>query len=73
MSKEVRYTDCIPSFSYTEGVDLGARIKVLSLLESMSSGVAVAAAAAGDASMLRNFLTSHPEEVHTLTWYLSLP
>ena len=59
-------SDCTPSFSYTDEVDLGAHIKVLSLLESTSSGVGVAAAAAGDASILRNFLTSHPQEVYCI-------
>jgi len=37
----------------------------------MSSGVGVAAAAAGDASMLRNFLTSHPQEVYCIAGLFS--
>ena len=56
-------SDCTSFLSHTDEVDLGARVKVLSLMESMRSEVGVAAAAAGDASMLRNFLTSNPQEV----------
>lgn len=50
---------------YADVVDFGVRLK-LSLMQGMSSDVVVTATAAGDASTLRNFLTSHPEEVHTL-------
>ena len=51
---------------YADVVDIGVRLKLLSLMQVMSSDVVVAATAAGDASTLRDFLTSHPEEVHTL-------
>ena len=51
---------------YADEVDFGVRLKLLSLMQGMSSDVVVTATAAGDASTLRNFLTSHPEEVHTL-------
>ena len=51
---------------YADVVDFGVRLKLLSLMQVMSSDVVVAATAAGDASTLRDFLTSHPEEVHTL-------
>ena len=51
---------------YADVVDFGVRLKLLSLMQVMSSDVVVAATAAGDASTLRDFLTCHPEEVHTL-------
>ena len=51
---------------YADEVDFGVRLKLLSLMQGMSSDVVVTATAAGDASILRDFLTSHPEEVHTL-------
>ena len=51
---------------YADVVDIGVRLKLLSLMQVMSSDVVVTATAAGDASTLRDFLTSHPEEVHTL-------
>ena len=47
-------------------MDIGIRLKLLSLMQGVSSDVVVTATAAGDASTLRDFLTSHPEEVHTL-------
>ena len=51
---------------YADEVDFGVRLKLLSLMQGMSSDVVVTATAVGDASTLRDFLTSHPEEVHTL-------
>ena len=58
----------LSQFSFhADVVDIGVRLKLLSLTQVMSSDVVVAATAAGDASTLRDFLTSHPEEVHTLT------
>ena len=57
----------LSQFSFhADVVDIGVRLKLLSLTQVMSSDVVVAATAAGDASTLRDFLTSHPEEVHTL-------
>lgn len=57
----------LSQFSFhADVVDFGVRLKLLSLTQVMSSDVVVAATAAGDASTLRDFLTSHPEEVHTL-------
>ena len=54
-------------FSFYAGVmDIGERLKLLSLMQGMSSDVVVAATAVGDTSTLRDFLTKHPEEVHTL-------
>lgn len=54
-------------FSFYAGVmDIGERLKLLSLIQGMSSDVVVAATAVGDTSTLRDFLTKHPEEVHTL-------
>lgn len=51
---------------YAEEMDIGARLKLYSLMQGMSSDVVVGATAAGDTSTLRDFLTSHPQEVHTL-------
>ena len=47
-------------------MDIGTRLKLYSLMQGMGSDVVVGATAAGDASTLRDFLTSHPQEVHTL-------
>ena len=60
----VRFTCLFPGTDVATDMDLediGLHLKILSLLEN--PGVIVAAAAAGDANTLKEFLRKHPTEV----------
>ena len=57
----IEHVQCIYAATDFESEDIGLHLKLLSLLENPA--VIVAAAAAGDAGTLRDFLRNHPKEV----------